>query len=69
MDIKLYTTEDLVALFGVHPITINRWIKRGWLPPRRFGKRYLWTQDDLDALIEAAGQRKKKKGRKSAQTA
>lgn len=42
---------------GVHPETIRRWIRRGWIPVVKVNSRTLrLRQDDLEKLIASKAQ-------------
>jgi len=49
---KLYTTEEIAALFKVHYKTVLRWIKLGKLPATKIGRRYYISEEDLQQLLQ-----------------
>jgi excisionase family DNA binding protein len=48
---RLYTVDELSALFGVVPKTILRWIERGDLVAHRFNRRIRVSEADLQTFI------------------
>ena len=53
MDIpKLYTTEEMAALFHVGRMTIHRWVKTGKLAPVRVERRLYFKEDDVADLLK-----------------
>lgn len=48
---KLYTPEEMAAILRVTKETIYDRIRSGAMPKRRIGRRYYFTQDDLDELL------------------
>jgi predicted site-specific integrase-resolvase len=49
MGTELYRIPDAAAFFGVSIPTIRKWVREGFIVPRRIqGSRLLWfTRDDL----------------------
>jgi len=47
-DKKTYNKVDLANELNVHYQTINYWIKKGWIKPKRDYKNYpVFTEDDV----------------------
>ena len=51
------TTKEVAKILQVHLITVQRWIRRGWLPAIRIGRQYRVKLED----IEKAKVKKRKK--------
>ena len=52
---KYLSIYDVAARFSVNVSTIYAWLNRGWMiPPRKLGRRTMWTETEIDAW-EAAG--------------
>ena len=50
---KLYNKVELAKELNVHFQTINYWIKKGWIKPKRNYKDYpVFTEDDLRKIIK-----------------
>ena len=50
---KVYNKVELAKELNVHFQTINYWIKKGWIKPKRNYKDYpVFTEDDLRKIIK-----------------
>jgi len=50
---KLYNIAELARELGVHYQTINYWIKKGWIKPKRDYRNYpVFTVADLNRIIK-----------------
>lgn len=50
---EMLTPYDVAKLFNVHPRTVTRWHKRGWLPATFTpGKHRRFKVSDVQALLE-----------------
>lgn len=47
---RLLTAVVAAEWLGLHPVTVRRWISRGWLGGIRVGSRWYTTRDALRAL-------------------
>lgn len=48
---KTYTAQEVCEILHVNIATIYRWIRQGELSGAKSGKRWLFTEDDLEAFI------------------
>lgn len=53
--VKLYTTQEVARIMGVHPNTIRNWIGYGDIPARRIGRSLYIAQDAIERILEDAG--------------
>jgi len=49
---RYYTISDVAKMLGLSYRTIWEWIKKGKLPAKRLGKKYLISHDSLTRLLE-----------------
>ena len=50
---EYYTTEQISKILGIkNPITVRRWIMRGWITAIKIGKEYRITKTDLEKFLE-----------------
>jgi len=59
--IKLYTVPEISKALGVHPITVQTWVRTGKLPGRKIGVKWLVTEKALQEFLQGREQRKDKK--------
>jgi predicted site-specific integrase-resolvase len=49
---QFYCTALLAERYGISPMTVGKWVKRGLLPePLRLGRRSYFDRDRVDELI------------------
>ena len=46
-----YTTEEASAMLGVHPVTLQRLVRRGLLHPARATRNFLFPSGELDRFL------------------
>ena len=56
----LYCPDDLAPLLKVRASAIRDWIRRGWLPAKKLGKRYWIRGADLLELMSAQRDKKER---------
>lgn len=49
---KLYSVEDLAKYFGMHVMTIRRWIYEGKIASFKVGRQVRVTETELQKFIE-----------------
>jgi excisionase family DNA binding protein len=59
---KQYTTKQAAEKFGVHRITLQEWIAKGWIPVPPLqniggGSVRLWSQKDIEKARKAIAKR------------
>jgi len=54
MILNIYHIKDLALKFHVSIITIRRLIKNKKIPFRRIGKRYFFTEDDIQVFLSSS---------------
>jgi hypothetical protein len=52
-DIRMFTTEQVAALFNVGILTIRNWRKRGLIKGKKVGRSYYYTAAAIRACAEA----------------
>jgi len=69
MKSKLLTIRDAASLFGISPVTIQRWIHQGKIPFRKHGDNYLFRRSELktwaaahDLHLKDSGSRRQAEG-------
>ncbi|MDO8392486.1 MAG: helix-turn-helix domain-containing protein [Actinomycetota bacterium] len=50
---RTYTVEEVASLLGISRATAYECVRRGDIPSRRFGRRIVIPQAELDVLLEA----------------
>lgn len=60
-DKNFYTTTELAALLGISRVEVFRKIKRGDIPAKKSGRRFLIAKKDVEHLLsrELTGKEKK----------
>lgn len=49
---KIYGVSSLARKLGVHRQTVNYWIRKGWVTPKRDYRDYpVFTEDDLNRIV------------------
>jgi hypothetical protein len=52
---RTYSAEQLAGLFGLHPVIVQSWVRRKWLPDLRHrnfrGVRHCWSRHDLITFV------------------
>ena len=48
---QIMTTKEIAKYFGVHEMTVYRWLKKGILPGFKIGGRWRSKKDLLDAYL------------------
>ncbi len=51
---KFYSTEDVAEMFHIHPNTVRRHIKEGRLPAHRSGRKWIFTESDIEQYLKKA---------------
>jgi excisionase family DNA binding protein len=52
---RTITSEGVAELFGISMRTVQAWVKSRKLPtPVKVGRRLLWNEDEILALLDAA---------------
>jgi len=50
---EVYNKTDLAKRLNVHYQTVNYWIKKGWVRPKRDYRNYpVFTEDDVRRIIK-----------------
>jgi DNA-binding transcriptional MerR regulator len=50
---KVYNKAELAKKLNVHYQTVNYWIKKGWIKPRRDYRNYpVFTEQDINNIIK-----------------
>ena len=54
---RWWTVDDVGRYLQVSSDTIYRWIEKKQMPAKRIGKKWLFKKIEIDAWIEAAGEK------------
>jgi len=54
---RWWTVDDAGRYLQVSSDTIYRWIEKKKMPAKRIGKRWLFKKKEIDAWIDASGQK------------
>lgn len=54
----VYKPSELADIFGVTVETVRNWIKRGWIPSQKIGKRFYIPAEAVDILLAMGKGRK-----------
>ena len=50
---KLYNVSSLAEKLGVHRQTVNYWIRKNWIKPKRDYRNYpVFTEEDVEKIVE-----------------
>lgn len=52
--LKTLTTAEVCEVLRIHPKTLRRWEKEGKVKFAVVGKKHLFLEDDIDAIIYAS---------------
>ena len=50
---KIYNVTELAKKLGVHLQTVNYWIRKGWVKPKRDYRNYpVFTEQDVKGIVK-----------------
>jgi excisionase family DNA binding protein len=53
METEFLTSEEVLAITRVSKPTLTRWVREGFIPAYRFGRRLRFPKEEFEAWVEA----------------